>query len=333
MWSTNPNFDKPCSRHLSTLAIFTAAFLFAGLLPVPLAAQEKGQKTFPSAEAASAALLMAVDSNDENTMLGVLGPGAKPVIFTGNASEDSERHANFCRRYMEMHRLVNEPDGTTTLYIGAENWPVPFPLIQKGGAWYFDTEAGVKEVQYRRIGHNEMSAIQVCRELVAAEKEFYSQRNNVYAAKIVSDPGQKSGLYWPVSGTEPESPIGPRIAEASVDERADPGSSASSRPVPFQGYFFRVLTRQGKNAPGGAADYVANGRMTAGFAFLAYPSEYRVTGVMTFVVNQDGVVYEKDLGEKTAALVKAIEEYDPDSTWHNVEERPAQQTSSDQKPK
>ena len=333
MRPTNLNSEKSYRNLFPLLAIFTAAFLFAGFLPVPSAAQENGQKTFPSAEAAGAALLMAVDSNDENTMLGVLGPGAKPVIFTGNASEDSERHANFCRRYMEMHRLVNEPDGTSTLYIGAENWPVPFPLIQKGGAWYFDTEAGVKEVQYRRIGHNEMSAIHVCHELVAAEKEFYSQRNSVYAAKIASDAGQKSGLYWPVSGNEPESPIGPRIAEASVDERADPGSSASSRPVPFQGYFFRVLTRQGKNAPGGAADYVASGRMTAGFAFLAYPAEYRVTGVMTFIVNQDGVVYEKDLGEKTAALVEAIKEYDPDSTWRNSEERPAQQTSSDQKPK
>ena len=333
MQRTNPNFDRPFGSHFPLLAILTAALLLAGFFPLRSAAQEKGQKSFPSAEAASAALLMAVDSNDEKAMLAVLGPDAKPVIFTGSVDEDSERHANFCRRYMELHRLVNEPDGTTTLYIGAENWPVPFPLVQKGGAWYFDTEAGVKEIQYRRIGHNEMAAIHVCHELVAAEKEYYSRRNNVYAAKIASDAGQKSGLYWPVSGTESESPIGPRIAAASVDEGAGSGSSASSRPVPFQGYFFGVLTRQGKNAPGGATDYVANGKMTAGFAFLAYPAEYRVTGVMTLIVNQDGVVYEKDLGEKTADLAKAIKEYDPDSTWHNVEEQSAQQTSSDQKRK
>ena len=174
MQRTNPNFDRPFGSHFPLLAILTAAILLAGFFPLRSAAQEKGQKSFPSAEAASAALLMAVDSNDEKAMLAVLGPDAKPVIFTGSVDEDSERHANFCRRYMEMHRLVNEPDGTTTLYIGAENWPVPFPLVQKGGAWYFDTEAGVKEIQYRRIGHNEMAAIHVCHELVAAEKEYYS---------------------------------------------------------------------------------------------------------------------------------------------------------------
>ena len=333
MQRTNPNFDRSFGSHFSLLAILTATLLLAGFFPLQSAAQEKGQKSFPSAEAASAALLMAVDSNDEKAMLAVLGPDAKPVIFTGSIDEDSERHANFCRRYMEMHRLVNEPDGTTTLYIGAENWPVPFPLVQKGGTWYFDTEAGVKEIQYRRIGHNEMAAIHVCHELVAAEKEYYSRRNNVYAAKIASDAGQKNGLYWPASGTESERPIGPRIAAASVDEGAGSGSSASIRPVPFQGYFFGVLTRQGKNAPGGATDYVANGKMSAGFALVAYPAEYRVTGVMTLIVNQDGAVYEKDLGEKTADLAKAIKEYDPDSTWHNVEELSAQQTSSDQKPK
>lgn len=328
MRRTIRNLENSYLRNSSRLAAFTAALLLAGMFPARSLGQEKGQKTYPTAEAAANALFTAMDSNDEAVMLEVLGQDAKAMVSSGNEMEDSEHRANFCRRYLELHRLVNEPDGTTTLYIGAENWPTPVPLVEKSGKWYFDTEAAKEEILFRRIGHNEMSAIRVCQELVDAQKEYAGQRNNVYAAKISSDAGQKDGLYWPVSDGQPESPIGPLVAEASVSEGST--SSQSSGPIPFHGYFFRVLTRQGKSAPGGAADYVVNGKMTAGFAFLAYPAEYRESGVMTFIVGQNGVVYQKDLGEKTAEHAKAVKEYDPDSSWQKAEEVPAQ-TASDQK--
>ena len=326
------SFKKSCRGALPRLTMLAVALLLTALFSARSFAQEKGQKTFPSADAAAAALFTALQADNEKAILDVLGQDAKPIVSTGNVSEDSDRHASFVRRYMELHRLVNEPDGTTTLYIGAENWPMPIPIVQKAGAWYFDTDAAKQEILFRRIGHNEMSAIRVCQEMVAAQKEYAAEQGNVYAAKIASDAGQKNGLYWPVTDGQHESPIGPLIAEASAGESAGSASSGSSAPLPFHGYFFRVLTRQGKNAPGGATDYIVNGKMTAGFAFLAYPAEYRETGVTIFIVNQDGVVYQKDLGEKTAELAKAIKEYDPDSTWQKAEEQP-EQTAGDQKAK
>jgi hypothetical protein len=324
------NFKNSCRGALSPLATLAVALLLTALFSPRSFAQEKGQKTYPSAEAASAALFAALEADSEKALLDVLGQDAKTIVSTGNVDEDSERHAGFVRRYLELHRLVNEPDGTTTIYIGVENYPLPIPLVQKSGKWFFDTDAAKQEIIFRRIGHNEFSSIRVCQELVAAQKEYAAEHGNAYAAKIASDPDQENGLYWPVTGEKHESPIGPLIAEASVGDGA--GSNMSTGPMPFHGYFFRVLTRRGKNASGGAADYVVNGRMTAGFAFVAYPADYRDTGVMTFVVNQDGVVLQKDLGEKTAELAKAIKEYDPDSTWQKAEE-PMERSASQQKPK
>jgi Protein of unknown function (DUF2950) len=332
MRRTIRNFMNSCQSNLPSLAAFAVALLLTALCSARSFAQEKGQKTYPSAEAASAALFAALQADNEKAILDVLGQDAKPIVSTGNMSEDSDRHASIVRRYMELHRLVNEPDGTTTIYIGAENWPMPIPLVQKSGKWFFDTDAAKQEILFRRIGHNELTAIRVCQELVAAQKEYAAEHGNAYAAKIASDPDQQNGLYWPVTGEKHESPIGPLIAEASVGDGAGSASSGSGAPIPFHGYFFRVLTRQGKNASGGAADYVVNDRMTAGFAFIAYPADYRDTGVMTFVVNQDGVVLQKDLGEKTSELAKAIQEYNPDSTWQKAEEQ-MEQSASDQKAK
>ena len=214
-----------------------------------------------------------------------------------------------------MHRLVKEPDGTTTLYIGAENWPTPIPLVNKGHSWYFDTEAGKKEILYRRIGQNEISAMRVCQELVAAEKEYHSTHNE-YAQTIFSDEGQHNGLYWKAADGEPQSPIGPLVAAAVA------GGHAKSRgvpPTPYRGYYYYILTRQGKNGPGGAKSYIVNGKMTEGFAVVAYPAKYRSSGVMTFIVNENGVVYQKDLGKETDVLAKAIREYNPSSSWQKLE--------------
>jgi hypothetical protein len=197
--------------------------------------------------------------------------------------------------------------------------------VNKGKLWYFDTAAGKKEILYRRIGRNELSAIRVCQELVAAEKEYHSTHNE-YAQKIYSDEGQHNGLYWKATHGEGESPIGPLVA-AAVEGYA---KNQAGAPTPYRGYYYRLLTSQGKNGPGGAKSYIENGKMTAGFAFVAYPAEYRSSGVMTFIVNEDGVVYQKDLGKRTDALAKALTEYNPNSTWRKAEDQ-QEETAGEQK--
>jgi Protein of unknown function (DUF2950) len=318
------NFGNFRWAHLPQLA---AAMLLIGCLPARSMAQQKGQKTFSSPEEASSALLTALQNNDEQALLEIFGPEGKKVISSGDATQDSENRANFAKRYAEMHRLVREPDGTTCFYIGAENWPAPIPLRNKGKIWYFDTAAGEKEILFRRIGRNETSAIHVCLELVAAQKEYYSTQQSVYAQQIFSDEGQHNGLYWKAAAGEPESPIGPLVASA-VAEGYDKGHAGP--PTPYRGYLFHVLTSQGKGAPGGVKSYIVDGKMTGGFAFAAYPAEYRSSGVMTFIVGADGVVYQKDLGEKTETLGAAMKEYSPGPSWKKVETEPEDTTSQAQ---
>lgn len=314
MRRTKRDFDN---FHWSILPTFAVvAVLLTALFTTHSMAQQRAQKTFPSAEDACNALVTAAQKNDEKAMLEILGRQGEKIVSSGDETEDANSRANFVQRYREMHRLVNEPDGTTVLYIGADNWPMPIPIVHKGNSWYFDTAAGKKDILYRRIGRNELSAIRICQELVASQKEFYSMRHNEYAQKIFSDEGQHDGLYWKSTDGEPKSPIGPLVASA-----VDGGFSKSrdGAPIPYRGYYFRVLTRQGKDAAGGAKSYIVNGKMTEGFAFVAYPAKYRSSGVMTFIVNKDGVVYEKNLGRKTDVLVKAMKEYNPDSSWRKAE--------------
>jgi hypothetical protein len=321
---------KPNLRNLELPALLTIAALAALLcafLPAHSAAQQKGQKTFSSPEEAANALVAACQNHDEKAMLEILGPDGKEIVSSGDPTEDAENHANMTRKYREMHRFVKEPNGSVMLYIGAENWPVPIPLRMKGSAWFFDTEAGKMEILFRRIGRNELSAIRICQELVAAQKEYYAKEHNEYAQQIFSDEGQHNGLYWKVADGEPQSPIGPLVASA-VAEGYNKGQAGP--PTPYRGYLFHVLTRQGKNVAGGAKPYIVNGKMTAGFAFIAYPAEYRSSGVMTFVVAQDGTVLQKDLGKKTESLGKSMQEYNPDSTWHKAEEEP--QSAADSQP-
>src|SRR5271157_1624131 len=293
------------------------AFLLAACFATPARAQQAGQKTFSSAEEAANALVTAAESNDEKTLLEILGPKGKRVVSSGDEVEDAENRANMAKRYREMHRLVKEPDGTTILYIGAHNWPTPIPLMNKGNSWYFDTAAGEKEILYRRIGRNEASAIRICQELVAAQKEYAAQHGGEYAQKIFSDEGQKNGLYWKAAAGEPQSPIGPLVAEAVAEGYT---RSQNGAPTPYRGYYFHILERQGKDAPGGAKSFLANGKMTAGFAFVAYPAEYRSSGVMTFIVGEDGVVHQKDLGKKTEVVAKAMKDYEPGPGWQKAEE-------------
>ncbi len=310
------NFDNFHWAHLSKLA--AVAVLLTGCWTARSMAQQQGQKTFSSAEEASHALVAAAESNDEKAMLEILGPDGKQIVSSGDEAEDAQSRANFVQRYQEMHRLVKEPDGATVLYIGAKNWPTPIPLVNKGKLWYFDTAAGKKEILYRRIGRNEISAIRICQELVAAQKEYRSAQHDEFAQKIFSDEGQHNGLYWKTAEGEPQSPIGPLVAWAVAREDA---KSQGGGPVPYRGYFFHTLKGQGKNAPGGEKSYIINGKMTEGFAFVAFPAEYRSSGVMTFIVNEDGVVYQKDLGAKTDVLAKAMKEYNRGASWQKAEEQ------------
>ncbi|MGC1655067.1 MAG: DUF2950 domain-containing protein [Candidatus Sulfotelmatobacter sp.] len=315
MRPTKLNSDKFHWASLTKLAL--VAMLLTVCVPTRSMAQQPGQKMFSSAEEATNALVTAAQANDEKMMLAILGPDGKQIVSSGDETEDANSRADFVKRYQEMHRLVKEPDGTTVLYIGAHNWPAPIPLVHKGNSWYFDTEAGKKEILYRRIGRNELSAIRVCQELVAAQKE-YSAEHKEYAREIFSDEGQHNGLYWEAAEGEPQSPIGPLVASAVAQGYA---KRRDGTPTPYRGYYFHILTRQGKNAPGSAKNYVVNGKMTEGFAFVAYPAEYRSSGVMTFIVTEDGVVYQKDLGKKTDVLAKAMKEYDRNPGWQKAEEQ------------
>jgi hypothetical protein len=322
---TSLKFDKYSCTNLSRMA--AVAIFLTGCFAVHAKAQQRGQKTFSSPEDASNAFIAAAQSNDEKAMLEILGPDGKQIVSSGDETEDAQSRANIVKKYQEMHRFVREPDGTTVMYIGAENWPTPIPLMNKGNSWYFDTEAGKKEILYRRVGRNELSAIRVCEEMVVAEKEYYSTEHNEYAQKIYSDQGQQNGLYWKAADGGPQSPIGPLVAAAVAEGYVRDQSGA---PTPYRGYYYHLLTRQGKNAPGGAKSYIVNGKMTEGFAFVAYPAEYRSSGVMTFIVNQDGVVYQKDLGKKTEVLGITIKEYNPNSSWQKAEEQPLE-TANEQK--
>jgi hypothetical protein len=281
---------------------------------------EAGQQTYSSAAEASEALVTALQKEDERSLLKVLGANAKDVLSSGDEAEDKEHRAQFVQKYQQMHRLVSEPDGLTTLYIGAENWPTPIPLARKSASWYFDTAAGKGEILYRRVGENELTVIQVCGELVDAQKEYQSQQHDggterQYAQTILSDQNKHNGLYWKVASGETVSPLGPWVASA---EREGYAENAGQKPQPFHGYYFRVLKGQGTHAPGGSQSYIVDGKMTRGFAFLAYPAEYRSSGVMTFLVGQDGIVYEKDLGSKTDEVAKSFQRYDRDATWRRA---------------
>ena len=315
MQRTKLNIEKLAGskkREVAALAV-----LLAGCFSASSWAQQPGQKTFQSAEEASSSLIAAMQSKNEKALLDFLGPDGKLIISSGDEVEDLHTRADFVQRYLEMHRLVNEPDGTTVLYIGAKNWPTPIPLVYNASGWYFDTEAGKKEILYRRIGRNEMSAIRVCQELAAAEHEYHDAHNSQYAQAIFSDEGQHNGLYWKVAAGEPQSPMGPLVAHAVAQGYA-PGRSGA--PTPYRGYYFHVLTMQGKHAPGGARQYIVDGKMTQGFAFVAYPAEYRSSGVMTFIVGIDGVVHQRDLGHETDAIAGSMKTYNPDATWKRAEE-------------
>ncbi len=308
MRSTQSSTGGAGSARLLQLGV--VVICLAGGLSLRCLARQPGPETFDSPAAAASALFAAVRSNDVQAILVVLGPDGKRIVSSGDAAEDAAARENFVRKYDEMHRLVKEPDGTLTLYVGAENWPMPIPIVQSGHVWSFDTAAGEREILYRRIGRNEFSAIRVCEELAAAQKEYSATHHGEYARHIVSAAGRQDGLYWKAASGESQSPIGPLLAAAAADGHA----SEKHAPTPYRGYDYHVLTQQGASAPGGARSYLIGGKVT-GFGFVAYPAVYRSSGVMTFIVGEDGVVYQKDLGPKTDVIARAMREYDRGPGW------------------
>jgi hypothetical protein len=301
---------------------FAVSVLFALSLvcsSAPISAQERGQQTFASAEDAGRALFAAMQAQDEQAPLSILGPAAKEILSSGDPEEDSDARVGFVVKYQEMHRFVTEANGAVTLIVGAENWPFPIPLVNNHGSWYFDTPAGKDEILFRRIGRNELAAEDACRELVDAQKQYFARPPadlpKQFAQKLVSDEGQHNGLYWHGASDEFDSPVNPLIAYARQNLPMD----QVGEHVPFNGYMFRILTKQGPHAPGGAKNYIVDGKMSTGFAFVAYPVEYRSSGVMTFIVDKSGAIYEKDLGPDTTKLAQAMTVYDPDRTWHKAD--------------
>jgi 23S rRNA maturation mini-RNase III len=281
-------------------AVIAAAVMLAGFHQSAFAIDVK-QKSFKSPEEAASALVGATKVNDTKELLMILGPAGKDLIFSGDAVADKAGRDRFVKAYEEMNKLVSENDKKVILHVGNEEWPYPIPVVKKGENWRFDTMAGIEEILNRRIGRNELNAIQVCLAYVDAQREYILKEQDKdklleYAQKFVSDKGQNNGLYWEAKEDEEQSPLGPLMAKAAREGYS--GKVPVGKRNPYHGYYYKILKSQGKNARGGKYNYVVNGKMIGGFALVAYPAEYGDSGVMTFIVNQDGVVYERNLGKK-----------------------------------
>jgi len=273
--------------------------------------ENAGQHTFASPEEAGAALVAAARSGDQGALLAIFGPGSGDVLLTRDSVRDQDNLKGFAASYDQMHRWGNLKAGGKVLYTGADNFPFPIPLDQNSsGQWSFDTEAGRDEILARRIGRGELTAIAACGAAAVAQDQYFSKAKQ-YAQKFASDQGEQNGLYWSAAEGDSPSPLGPLGDFAKALGYA----SSGDKPQPFNGYYYRILTKQGAAAKGGAKDYIVNGKMTGGFAILAYPVEYRNTGIMTFIIGKDGVIYQKDLGEKTTDQGGAMTEYDPGEGW------------------
>ena len=275
-------------------------------------------RLFATPEAAVDAFVSALEKKDKQALMTIFGPEGDKLLSSGDAVADAADREDFLQGYRSKHAIIAEGE-LRILNVGVNDWPLPIPLANQGGKWYFDTEAGVEELINRRIGENELGAISAAHGFVAAQQEYASEGRDgdeagVYASKILSDPGRQNGLYWQTAEGEPESPIGAFVAAAAAEGYDAANASA------YHGYRYRMLYKQGAKAAGGAREYFNNGRLTDGFALLAWPAEYGASGMKTFMVNQDGVVFEKDLGPETDAAAAAISSFDPDDSWLEVKQ-------------
>jgi len=292
------------------------AAITLALLVVALTSAASAQQSFKSAEEAADAIVAAARSGDRKAMVTVLGRDGEDIVSSGDAVADAATRQDFLAAYDVKHQVIMEGDSKAVLIVGRDDFPFPIPLVRRDGAWQFDTAAGREEVLFRRIGRNELRTIQTCLAYVDAQNEYAEKGiagNGVYAQRIVSRSGEKDGLYWPAKSGEDESPLGDLAAGAAAE-----GYRAGNRRQPYHGYYYKILTRQGPNAEGGTLNYVVRGKMIGGFALVAYPAEYGNSGVMTFLVNHQGIVYQKDLGPKTDRAITAMQSFNPRNGWQRV---------------
>ncbi len=312
------------NRLLATVMLFgSTAILTAHLTAAePKAGQPKpvgAQQVFASPEEAVKALQTAAEAKDKAALQKVFGPEFKELL-TGDKVQDENNAQKFADALAANTKLVNEGEDKVTLEIGTNSWPMPIPLVKTEGQWHFDTAAGKEEIINRHIGKDELHAIGVCRAYVTAQRQYASANINGtsnYALKFKSTAGKKDGLYWPTTDNEVASPFGPLVAEAHAEGY---GGHKGPGPHPFHGYYFRILTRQGKAAPGGRVDYLSHGELSGGFALVAYPAIWDQSGIMTFIVNQEGKIYQRNFGEKTARIAGDLKEYNPGSEWTLVQD-------------
>jgi len=315
---------KKCSvptglRRYSRIAKWGSLVLALALnLPIAASAADTGE-TFATPEEAVSALVQATGAQDGNALRTVFGPAAADLRNPDRVQATNEFNA-FTTALNATNRLVHESDTKCVLEVGTNSWPFPVPIVKKDGRWFFDTEAGEEEIFRRRVGKNELATLEVMRSYVDAQRQYASRDRNgdevlEYAQRIASTPGTKDGLYWPPELDGEISPLGPMVAEAQSEGYSMKAKGQETTRAPFHGYFFKILNRQGKHAPGGKYDYIINGHMIGGFALVAWPAEYGESGIMTFIVNQQGRVYQRDLGAKTSKLAAAMKAYDPEPGW------------------
>lgn len=301
-------------RFVGTILVFVIVALCLGQPAFAVAAPRR----FATVEEATNALVDAIRSGDRKAMLAILGTDGSGLVWSGDEVSDRRGRQRFIAAYDDKHQF-EAGGGKVVLVVGRDQYPFPIPILPDGPSWRFDAAAGKDEILNRRVGRNEYNAIQTCLAYADAQREYYARDpdgDNLlqYAQKFASSPGKRDGLYWPAKPGEAPSPLGLLVARA----RGEGYSKRSDAPVAYWGYYYRILTAQGKDAPGGPYDYLAHGRMIGGFALVAYPAQYGVSGVMTFIVNHEGVVYQKDLGPNSAAIARAMKEFNPDSTWKKV---------------
>ena len=311
------------SRKIRSTGLPTRVALLAFVIPLAACHQSAPSiSMFATPDDAGAALLAAAKSGDHTALLAILGPDSKELISSGDPVQDKNTVDEFAKGYDAMHRWRRMADGSQILLVGADNFAFPIPLKKtSGGQWLFDTVAGKEEILNRRVGQNELAVIDACRAVADAQAEYFSQLHDgettkQYALKFISDPGKQNGLYWAPTEGEPQSPLGPLAAFATSEGYSVKPDAHTA----FHGYYFRMLTGQSAKAPGGAKSYVVDGKTVAGFAFIAYPAEYGNSGVMSFMINQDGVLLQKDLGKATTETASAMREFDPDARWTPVQQ-------------
>lgn len=312
------------ARALLFALSFTAAFVLNPGRPVPARAETTipdAARTFATPDEAVAALIDTMRRGDERALRAIFGPGSEKLIDSGDRIADAHARQKFLAAYDAKHVLAANGPDRLVLTVGLDDWPLPLPLVRTGGQWHFDSRLGAEQLVDRRIGRNEIAAIRTELAYVDAQKLYFTLASQhgpgEYALRLVSTHGKHDGLYWPAAAGEPDSPLAPLVAQA--EEEGYPGENVSGKQMPYHGYYFRILKGQGANAPGGAMDYVTGGRMTKGFALVAWPARYGASGIMTFIVNQGGVVFQRDLGAQTDALARAMKQFDPDWNWSRVD--------------